>query len=238
MKKFILSSLVLMAAATAGVQAQTEVTPYTPGVTAEGITYFLPHTRLHITVTATKTTHTPGEYARFAQRYLRLADVTTAPYDEWSLTSVELTPYGVPDKTQAYTIKLKSKTSAPLVGLSRDGVLLSVNTEAPEVPELPGPSVERDKTARKFNPADYKTEEILSAGSTTKMAELTANEIYDIRESRTALIKGEADNMPKDGAQLKIMLDQLALQEQALSQLFKNNPFFSPIRFPTESFIL
>ena len=48
-----------------------------------------------------------------------------------------------------------------------------------------------------------------------------AEEIYDLRESRDALIKGEADNMPKDGAQLKIMLDQLALQEQALSQLFK-----------------
>ena len=38
-------------------------------------------------------------------------------------------------------------------------------------------------------------QEILSAGSNAKIAELTAEEIYDIRDSRTALIKGEADNM-------------------------------------------
>ena len=35
--------------------AQTEVTTYTPGVTAEGITYFLPRTEFVIRVTATVT---------------------------------------------------------------------------------------------------------------------------------------------------------------------------------------
>lgn len=65
------------------------------------------------------------------------------------------------------------------------------------------------------------SEEILVAGSKSKMAELTAAEIYDIRESRSALSKGQADNMPKDGEQLKLMINQLNTQEEALMQLFK-----------------
>lgn len=50
------------------------------------------------------------------------------------------------------------------------------------------------------------------SNSSAKMAELVAKEIYSIRESRNALLRGEADNMPKDGAQLKLMLDNLNQQ--------------------------
>lgn len=46
------------------------------------------------------------------------------------------------------------------------------------------------------------TEEILIAGSTAKMAELVAKEIYNIRESKNSLTRGQADYMPKDGAAL------------------------------------
>ena len=127
-------------------------------------------------------------------------------------------PFGVPDKTKAYSVKLKSKTLAPLVGLSRDGILLSINTDAqeetlPPLPEtVPAPAL--------VNPRNYMTQEILSAGADWKMAELCAQEIYDIRESRNDLIRGEADNTPKDGAQLKLMLEQLSEQEKALESLF------------------
>jgi hypothetical protein len=64
------------------------------------------------------------------------------------------------------------------------------------------------------------SEEILSAGSTSKMAELTAQEIYEIRESRGMLAKGQADFMPKDGEQLRLMLQELPTQDQALTSMF------------------
>ena len=73
---------------------------------------------------------------------------------------------------------------------------------------------------RKANPRDFLTEEILMASSTAKMAELVAKEIYNIRESKNALLRGQADNMPSDGAQLKIMLDNLNLQEEAMTEMF------------------
>ena len=52
------------------------------------------------------------------------------------------------------------------------------------------------------------------------MAELCAQEIYDIRDSKNSLVRGEADNTPKDGAQLKLMLDQLDKQASVLESLF------------------
>ena len=58
------------------------------------------------------------------------------------------------------------------------------------------------------------------AGSTAKMAELVAKEIYNIRESKNALVRGQADNMPKDGEQLKIMLANLEEQEAAMTEMF------------------
>lgn len=219
MKHFLLA--VIAAATALTVSAQTEVTTYQPGVTAEGITYFLPRTGLHVTLVATRTIHTPGEYAAYAERYLRLKDVPQTTYDEWQITGIAVTPFGTADKSKAYSVKLKSKTSAPLVSLAADGRLLAINVkDAPAEQQLSTPSVVKND-AKHLNPADYKTEEILSAGSVTKMAELTADEIYDIRENRTLLTKGQADFMPKDGEQLRLMLASLDTQEEALLQLFK-----------------
>ena len=51
MNKSFLISLVIASAAL-NMHAQTEVAPYVPGVTPEGITYYLPRTELHFIVTA------------------------------------------------------------------------------------------------------------------------------------------------------------------------------------------
>lgn len=203
----------------AGAAAQTEVNPYIPGATVEGVTYYLPRTAIRLVVVAEKKTYTPGDFNKYADKYLRLSDISPEASTQWSIKSISMTPYGVPDPQKAYSIQLKKRTVAPLVGLTRDGLLLSINTEAAEetLPDVP----QGEDAPKHPNPRDYMNQEILSAGSNAKIAELTAEEIYDLRDSRTALIKGEADNMPKDGAQLKIMLDQLALQETALMQLFK-----------------
>lgn len=201
--------------------AQTEVSTYEPGITTEGITYFLPTTSIRVVVKATKKHFTPGEFCEYADRYLHLKNVTLTPYDEWTIDDISLYNYGTADQTRAYSIKFKQKTSAPFVALTPDGRLLSVNASCSEKDAtLPQPSVVKNKETI-INGADFKTEEILSAGSTAKMAELTANEIYDIRENRGLLTKGQADFMPKDGEQLKLMLANLDTQEEGLLQLFK-----------------
>ena len=201
-------------------KAQTEVMPYTPGITSDGITYCLPRTQLQITVTTTATTYTPGDFCQYAMAYLRLPDVIKETKTEWSLDQIKIESIGVPDKEKRFSIKLKKGTSAPLVTLTKDGILLSINQEV-EQPKYSKESMEPTTTSDKMNSRDYMTQEILAANTMSKMAELTAEEIYDIRESKTELTKGEADYMPKDGEQLKLMLNRLDTQEKALLQLFK-----------------
>lgn len=217
--KYLFSLLALISFFPATLCAQTEVSSYRPGLTADGITYFLPKTSIRLAITATKTHHEPGDFCQYAGRFLRLDNVTQTAYDEWKITNISLTPFGAADTEKAYSIKFNTKTSAPLVGLSNDGCLLSVNTDAPNAKTLPEPTIVKG-TSTKVDAANYKTQDILSAGSTTKMAELTANEIFDIRENRGLLAKGQADFMPKDGEQLRLMLDNLDAQETGLLQLF------------------
>ncbi|MBO4906912.1 MAG: DUF4831 family protein [Bacteroidaceae bacterium] len=219
MKKLFLLSLLATQLMSVSMQAQTEVAPFRPGVTIDGVNYFLPKTRLRIALVAEKTIVKPGEYAAYANRYLRLNNVPMETSETWTLKELQVTPYGVPDSTKAFNIKLKPKTSAPFVTLTDEGLLLAINAEAEEegLPALPQPVA----APKLLNGRDYMTQEILAAGSTAKMAQLTAEEIYDIRDSRNALVRGEADNMPKDGAQLRLMLDNLDLQSRALEAMFK-----------------
>ncbi len=215
MKKTI-AALVLLLAAEG--RAQTQISTYQPGVTVEGVTYFLPQTALRITVKAEKSVTRPGRLNKYAFRYLRLNDVPTEEKTRWTLKGISVEPYGVADKTKAYSVKLKGRTVAPLVSLSRDGVLLSVNAEQQET--LPSDAPKDVPAEKKTGASRYMSQEILAAGSTAKQAELCAQEIYDLRESRKDLVSGQADNTPKDGQQLQLMLDQLDEQVTALEQLF------------------
>lgn len=104
--------------------------------------------------------------------------------------------------------------------LTEDGIVKTINVpysnSSVSKKVAPAPAV----LQKKANPREFLTEEILMASSTAKMAELVAKEIYNIRESKNALLRGQADNMPSDGAQLKIMLDNLNAQEEAMTQMF------------------
>lgn len=219
--KLLLTTLSLSLVLSAPLLAQTEVTPYQPGVTLEGVTYFLPQTALRITVEAERTQTQPGRLAKYAFRYLRLNDVPLEAKTRWTLKNIRVEAYGVPDKAKGYSVKLKNRTVAPLVSLSREGILLSVNAEQAE--EQLSATPRRVEGQQPLDASRYLGQEVLAAGSTAKMAELVAQEIYDLRDKRKDLIAGEAENTPKDGAQLQLMLQQLDQQAEALEQLFKGS---------------
>lgn len=195
-----------------------DVDHYTPGTMNEGVVYFLPKTKLEIEVTATKVTYTPGELCQYADRYLRMKGISSTPNEHWEIKSIHVNAIGIPDLKKAYSIKLKDKSVASQVELTNDGVIMAINTTSPKEKTAKKPA---DKKTKRVNPRDFMTEEMLMAGSTNKMAELIAKEIYSIRESKNSLTRGQADYMPQDGAALKIMLDNLEEQEKALTEMFK-----------------
>lgn len=198
--------------------AQTAVSTYLPGVTPEGAIYLLPKTGIRIAVQVEKITYAPGELCKYAERYLRIKDVSPTPSVNYRITDIRQEAYAVADTSKHYAIKFDAKTAATNVRLSDDGILLAINADPITIPATK-PFVAAPHPAS-VNPRQYMNEETLAAGSTAKMAELIAQDIYEIRESRNLLVRGQADNMPKDGEQLRLMLNQLDKQDQAMTSLF------------------
>ena len=207
-KRMLLAGSLLVGAFAMQSQAQS----------VEGTDYYLPKTMLRFTVKVEKTQYTPGQFAKYAMRYIR-QNVSEEASTSYRVIGLEMDPVAVPDTTKHFTLQLDKKHSITDVTRAPNGQLLAINTEAQPL----RPVVRRFSPAARpkaVNPADFMTADILNASNTAKMAELTAQEIYDIRDSRSQLAKGEADYMPKDGDQLKTMLRNLDTQEQSLTTLF------------------
>ena len=198
-------------------QAQ-DISSYYPGA-GEGIAFFLPKTALEVNIIATKVEYTPGEYCQYANRYLRLNNVKGEAETHWEIKKIDVKSIGVPDSTKAYIVKLKDREVLSNVTLTADGIIWAIN-DTPQTGDGDEDEYELEKPEKHENPRNYMTEEILSAGSTAKMAELTAKDIYNIRESKNLILRGQAETLPKDGASLKLIIDNLDKQEKAMLQLF------------------
>lgn len=184
----------------------------------EGTSYMLPKNGMRFTVKVERSQYTPGRYCQYAERFMK-EKVPQEPLTTYRIIGITMDATVMPDTAKTFTLTVDKKHSITKVKLAPNRQLLAINTEAEPYTVPVREFVAAPKPAP-LNPNDYMTEEILSAGSTAKMAELSAKEIYDIRDSRNALSRGEADNLPKDGAQLALMYENMNRQEQALSQLF------------------
>jgi hypothetical protein len=215
MKKIAILSALLMGGIASF--AQTSVSNYTPGISAEGVVYYLPKTVINVNVTVEKTTYTPGELCQYAERYLRISNISDKEDVQYAIKEVTITPSAIANTEKPYHIRFATNSVAPLVQLDESGILLAINTEQ----AIPATDEQDPATdAKVLNPRSYMTEEMLITGSKAKMAELVAKEIYNIRESKSLMLRGQNDNMPTDGEALRIILDAINEQEQALMQLF------------------
>ena len=186
--------------------------------TAEGLSYFLPKTAVRVSVLVERKTTQPGQLADFSELYFKKAAQPTTVTD-YRIVGIRFASEGLPDSGRQFTVAIDKKHSVLSVDCDANGVLLAINDKAPHTAEpqafKPAPKQEP------LNPRDFMSQDILAAGNLPKMAQLVAQEIYDIRDSRNQLSRGEADNMPKDGEQLRLMYAQLDTQERALMQLFQ-----------------
>lgn len=184
----------------------------------EGTEYYLPKTEIRFQLLVEKTTHTPGEFAMYAERFLKRR-TSDKPSVNYRLVGINMYTTAIPDSAKNYVVPMGKKHIILNVERAKNGILLAINTKGKTAAEPTNfvPS----KKQKPVNPHDYMSEDILASGSKAKMAELTAREIYEIRNSRNELTRGEADFMPKDGEQLKIMLANLDRQEAILLQTFQ-----------------
>ena len=204
------------------VWAQPEAMPMKLGPTPEGVVYFLPKTSLRFHLLVEKKTFTPGKYAKYAEKYMHLPDVQMEPQTTYNLAGLTISQAGIRDTSKCYSVKLKGgKCETAEVKLSDDGILLAVNAEP--LAGKPRPRFQPAPQAAEPDIRRYIPSEILSAGSTAKQAELTAQLIYELQERRLQFITGEADDMPQDEQQLRLMIEETDRQRDMLMTLFTGN---------------
>ena len=213
-------TVVLSLVCSIAAMAQTTITSYTPGVSTEGAAYYLPKTAINVSITTEKTTYIPGELCQYADRYLRIPNISNKEDAYYTIKSVILSTEGLPDETKLYHILFSPNSIAPLVTLPETGILKGVNVAMPDVSFVDGLVASNVSAQKSLSARSYMTEEMLMTGSKAKLAELVAKEIYNIRESKNLILRGQNEHMPKDAESLQIILAGLEEQEKAFTQLF------------------
>lgn len=230
MKKRLLFPLYLFTFLPIYIMAQPETTQLQPGQTADGVVYYLPKTAVRIHLLIEKQTYTPGQFARYAEHYLRLKGVQQQEQIIQRIVSCELSILGVRDTSKCYSVRLKGKAETAEIRLSDQGTLLAVNDE----PLTLSQPIQPVLAIRPMPPVtSLLPSEALSAGSTAKTAELTAQQIQELQERRQQLITGESDEIPQDEQQLRLMLQEI---DQQTAQLMTN--FTGTVRRDTTQHVL
>lgn len=186
-----------------------------------GLIYTLPTTTLCVTIETEKTVETPGEFYLYAKKYLGLDPITQSSVNH-TLKSVTISPSASTNNDEQYLVQFKSG-STPFMMLSDRDFPLSINTDrtySPAAVTLPQ-SVPAEPSILELPVATQAvTAEMLQSPSSAKRAELAAARIFELRQSRSEIISGSAENMPADGQAMQLALDNLNAQEQALTAMF------------------
>ena len=185
---------------------------------ALGVIYSLPVTTLKIDVEGIKVVEEAGPYALYAEKYLGVKDAVMNNKVYYELGAISTSVTGLPDQTRTYMIEV-GKLSIPRIQLTSDGVMMGFNHSG-EAEKTAAPAKTASTAAVTGPEINITSEDLLMANSTSKMAEVVAQQIYRLRESRTDILTGDAENMPSDGEALKLMLKTLEDEEKQLVAQF------------------
>lgn len=188
-----------------------------------GLIYTLPITSFQIEIIAIKETKIAGPFSKYSKIFTSGKDVISKDEINWTIESIKVTPFGIPDSENRYLMQLKPGATT-FIGIAQDGMLLSINKE-PQVIKSEPISVNEifgeKVTGKEY--LEFVNEDFLAAQSSYKQAQLLAEELMEIRDSKISLTRGTAETMPTDGRQLEIMLASLEYQEKALTSAFKGS---------------
>lgn len=187
-----------------------------------GMVYSLPLTAVDIYLQAELTESQPGEFHNYARRHMDIDNAITAGSRTARLVDAVIVPRGIPDPAQQWLAQFKNGSNV-FMTLTSDNIPLAINSDTEahiEMPELPQ-STEFGATPLDGDIARQAvTQDMARSSSVSKKAELAAQRIFEIREMRSDILSGQADNMPSDGAAMQLVLDNLAAQEAALTAMF------------------
>lgn len=187
-----------------------------------GLVYSLPTTALEVEVTARHEVAKKGPYYLYAKKSIGTDKAIGEDYEKWTITDVKVRPYGVSDSSTQYLMQLRPG-SLTSITVDADGMLLAINkdVEAPQpvdAPLLQSTQGVKWPTGNEY--LEFVDEDFVASKSSAKQAQLLAESLMEVRDSKLALTRGTADSMPADGKQMELMLSSLGAQEAALTAAF------------------
>lgn len=219
--KILLPALVVIPS-TFSADAQTTQRLSASKANEYGLIYSLPLTVVDVTIESEHTENNPGEFYNYANLKLRQNDAITKPSKSVEIKSITITPRGVSDQNNRWLVQFKPG-STPYIILDENNCPIAVNTdETPTFNEitLPEPVQASPTPLETQAAAQAVTQEMTLSSSLSKRADLAAQRIFELRETRSDLISGQAENTPPDGKSLQLALDNLSAQEAALTAMF------------------
>lgn len=220
MSRIVISSALILASALSYGQS-------TKILTAEksneyGIVYSLPLTALEVEVTARHDVAKKGPYYLYAKKSIGTENVVREDSEKWTITDVKVTPYGVSDSGTQYLMQLKPG-ALTYIAVDADGMLLAINKDiekrtASDNQQPANNNITKWPTGREY--LEFVDEDFVASQSLARQAQLLAESLMEVRDSKLSLTRGTADAMPTDGKQLELMLNSLNQQESALTNAF------------------
>lgn len=216
-----IASLFLLLLGTFGTLSAQEVTRriYSVDVKEKGITYFLPKTRIVITLHAEEVLFTPGCYARYAELLLG-RKATEQASKENKLTLAEIATEGIVNEEEIYTVEFRPQTASSYLSLTREGILAAINAPPAILPTKSETDYTQELQTKETKidpvfPAEYGF-----ATSEAKRAEIAAQTLFDLKENLQLLISGKAENAPHEGEAFRLMVSTLQSQIASIEALF------------------
>ena len=223
MKHLVIACLVI--ASTFSTFAQTSVTPFDASKDLlNGIVYSLPKNQINITITARCTIEKPGPFYQYAERYLATKEIITTNNENWEIEKINIHTSAIPDPNRTFQIAIDNKGIANNITYYHNNIIAGINISSDQTDKSDESDMSASTQLSTLNTQltfDYTVlnEDALVATSIPKMAEMVARQIYHIRESRTALLSADLDQMP-DGEALKQMIARLDQNEAELVAFF------------------
>jgi len=232
MKSSILSIILLLLAVSLFAAPKDEKKKNVPGATpepVEGVVYALPQTGIRIHVKATRERYVHGPFQMYAQKMLGIDNAPSADADRWNLDEMKIGVFSEPDPDQVHKAL---GSSAQLISLTESGVLAGINTAVHtaeseiQTQSFLTKNLEKqvkfnDLSIWSFNSRTDSTKsfKLVSKNMDEKAAE-AAETIFNLRNSRFALLTNANDEPLPDGKSFEVMTQELGKMEENYLALF------------------
>lgn len=203
-----------------------------PGGTSgpvEGVVYALPLTGIRVHVKATRERFVSGPFSMYAQKMLGIDNVPSASSDRWNMDEMRIEAFSEPDPEQVH--KAIGQV-AQLVSLTESGILAGINTDVKtqESGIQTQSFLTRDLDKQvKFTDLSIwsfysqtdstKSFKMVSKNTDQKAAE-AAETLFNLRNSRFALLTNADDEPLPDGKSFEVMTEELGKMEENYLALF------------------